>query len=871
MKRYVSCLLALLLVFSGAAGVYKPVQAAEKAQKTRSIAIVYDNSGSMYMDMERGIDSGGLVWCQALYAMEVFASMMNEGDSLWIYPMWDVTTKGSHYSQDNPVKVNSPRDAVMIRDIDTPNAGGTPISAVKAAYDGLKTMSGDEKWLIVLTDGTYFHDFDLKRMTPEDSERALSELISPYVNDVNVLFLGIGPESVQPSIPEGAHYASVEKAMRSEDVLSKLTSMCNTIFGRDELKTSGDQVTFDVSMKRLIVFVQGENVSNVSLRDETGKEAGTRGDELAPHFSEHYETYNGGNYTPGEIDRSLQGVIQNYSDSLAGSYKLDYSGSVTSIGVYYEPDVDLVVRMVDANGNDITGMEDLPPGEYQIEYGLVDAKTGEMTNSELLGNTHYDIHYRFNGEEKELSSDDKQGVLPLTIEDGDTLEVEEITVEYLSGYRIHKSGIDFGFPNGGWRGVKPGPDPAGDFEVRVSGGAEHYKLSTLEQEAPYLVEFYYNGEKMKAADVQTIIFRVESQNNGISFQPELDGDHYNVTVHYADPAHPENTECGDVVAMLNASYTEPEHEEATAGAAINFTLDNDVTGLGATLVNDKTRFTMAELDGYTMNLDLRMGGEPLTDQEMNDLTVDISIEEKKGNTIPYTIEKDPANSRVIIKLGNEGVKKGDYKIVATAMTKNQLGQDSTATDGTKIKVRLLPVWVIAVSILAALALIAALLWFILSRKVLPKKAIITNTTYFVDGDDVPGDAVINLKGARKKKGTIDLKTPSVAGNPFAKANFKFEVEAADTRYKVLKKKLTGKGNLSATVTNITSSRQVSRIMASGTAYNWDDNHQLMLPPGETSMGSFRIGTDDTIIMNAEAMDGAGGGADMNMTCTIAFK
>lgn len=78
-------------VFASGAGT----QAAEvKAGTTRAIYVVFDNSGSMY-------GPGNKAWSQAIYAMEVFAAMMNfdSGDQMKIFPMHDVTTDGSETSK----------------------------------------------------------------------------------------------------------------------------------------------------------------------------------------------------------------------------------------------------------------------------------------------------------------------------------------------------------------------------------------------------------------------------------------------------------------------------------------------------------------------------------------------------------------------------------------------------------------------------------------------------------------------------------------------------------------------------------------------------------------------------------------------------
>ena len=85
MRRGLTFLLALLLFFGIAAAV--PMYASAQSLYVRKIvSVVYDDSGSMIED-----DNGTYVdrWCQAKYAMEVFAAMLGEKDTLNIFFMSD--------------------------------------------------------------------------------------------------------------------------------------------------------------------------------------------------------------------------------------------------------------------------------------------------------------------------------------------------------------------------------------------------------------------------------------------------------------------------------------------------------------------------------------------------------------------------------------------------------------------------------------------------------------------------------------------------------------------------------------------------------------------------------------------------------------
>ena len=252
-RRVLGLLLACLLAVASAGGAL--AAGGSKNTVSRSIAIVFDNSGSMYMQ-------GNKAWCRATYAIEVFASMMNDGDTLQVYPMYPVTSQGRDYSSLNPVSVSGGGDISVIRDIYTPYAGDTPIETINDAYTSLQRSTADERWLIVLTDGAEFFE-NGEGLGSETADR-LSQVLTACTQGANVLYLGIDAVAVMPQVESSQAYQYyADKASSSTDVLSKLTEMCNMIFGRDELAQAGSQFSFDVSMKKLILFVQGSGIGYV--------------------------------------------------------------------------------------------------------------------------------------------------------------------------------------------------------------------------------------------------------------------------------------------------------------------------------------------------------------------------------------------------------------------------------------------------------------------------------------------------------------------------------------------------------------------------------------------------------------------------------
>ena len=125
-KRLLALLAALILIISAVPAFATGSNAATKKETTRAIAIVYDNSGSMFAS------NTPQAWCQATYAVEVFAAMMNKGDKLLIYPMNPVRTDGGKYST-NPIELTGGGDLSKIRNIESERDADTPVETIDYA------------------------------------------------------------------------------------------------------------------------------------------------------------------------------------------------------------------------------------------------------------------------------------------------------------------------------------------------------------------------------------------------------------------------------------------------------------------------------------------------------------------------------------------------------------------------------------------------------------------------------------------------------------------------------------------------------------------------------------------------------------------
>ena len=440
MKKCVSIILAAVLLLTSICIGAPKVRAATKPEKTRAIAIVFDNSGTMYL----GDEDSRKTWCRATYAMQALATMMNASDIMQIYPMNPIqigdadTPKDSDvYTRERPLVIKK-ENASLIQEICTPDAGDTHIEAVTKAREGLAKTNADEKWLIVLTDGTVFYR-DGKELSKQESIRQLTDEFNQSVTQVNTMYLGIGKEAQSGFAVKGSYQFVERKATNSAQVLANLTELGNIIFGRDELPDASENISFDVSMKKLIVFIQGESIDNVALGDVKP----TSIDKLK------YSTYGTKNKNYKIVcDTSLQGTMLTYENLDAGSYKISFSGQASDIAVYYEPDVDLDFVFMNADGSAVDPNA-LYEGEYKVGFGMKDAKTGKLISSTLLGNPHYEGSYFINGQEFPVSHDGYSGEIPVTLKMNDTFDAK-LTAIYLSGYTITKNSSDFGWPE--WHG-----------------------------------------------------------------------------------------------------------------------------------------------------------------------------------------------------------------------------------------------------------------------------------------------------------------------------------------------------------------------------------------------------------------------------------
>lgn len=827
MRKIVSIFLVFLLLCFCTFTAAPMVHASQKNESSRAISIVFDNSGSMYIEGEQA-------WCRATYAMEVFASMLNKGDILQIYPMHPITVGENEYTMDSPFKVSDAAHASTIRDIYTNKALGTPIESVDAAVNGLKQQTAEKKYMIVLTDGDAFYINGSQMSISETKSQLDARFIEHAGEDMTVMYLGIGENVVMPDTEQSKYFVK-KQAKNSEDTLSALTEMCNRIFGRDTLPTShlsGNSMKLDISISKLIVFVQGENVSDLKVTGNNGEIGG-----LENTASTKYGTAGCGNYD-SVADESLQGMMVTYADCAAGNYTIEYNGTATNIEVYYEPDADLDFVFTDAEGN-LTDPNTLYEGDYKVSFGMKDAKTGQLISSELLGNPHYEGSYSINGQEYPFTYDGKSGEVPVTLEMNDAFDAD-LTVTYLSGYTITKDSSDFGWPEGG---IKVAARPAGDLKLEITGGDSAYSLQDLEKGKAFTAEVYYQGEKLTGEELESVQLNWESDSSYADIKTEFADDHYNLSLHYKDPKMPANTVCGQCKVPIQVAYAAKGSEEAKAQATLTYQIDDDFTPLKIELFSSDDYIVISKLDeSSAIVAKLSMDGKPLTEEEFKKVTLQVDC-----GGIEYKVTQNVQDSSYSIQLlPTSGIAENDYPINVTAKYTDNIGRETESKETTTVTLSHLPIWVKRLIGFVFLLLLIYVIWRIMHIRVLPKVVRQqTNECYMgVTGKNMASGTDFRAKRSGKKveiKAEYNSNIAGIAINNVSPAKNSYLITPQHKRKILVKPE------------NISMIGDVTHADINGVTYSVDKNGRLV--PDDEDPRPFTITHGASITFDGKLEDG----------------
>ena len=553
--RIFSLLLMLLMVVSVFCTIPFTASAATvtKSEKNYDIAVVFDNSGSMYQNQG---------WCRAKYAMEIFASMLNyDKDKLHIFPMWEVTTDGSQPNSGGSyaaIEVKSKKDIDKISNLYTVRPSNTPFAPITEAYNYLKTSSADEKWLIILTDGA-FNQEARGQGASIDLQKRVSSLAS---KEIKVQYLGFGGATALK-----ANEANNFFAKKSSDTSLKddLIGICNAIFQRSILpsnRLNGEKLNLDLSMKNVIVFAQGANAKIVSLKDSSGKEVAVTLDSGQRKYSD----IKAKGYADAPIDTSLAGQVVSFSACPKGEYTLSYSGA-EKIQIFYEPDVDIDISFTNSDGQKIEKPEDFFAGEYTVNSMIVDASTGEdVTSHELMGNdvklSTY-VETSKDSERKEYANGAK-----INFEPDDSTEIW-VEGEYLGKYKISsKDDKKWDWLNG----IEINPDTV-DFKIdaTVLQSQSWFKTKDHDNWKPIRIAMTLDGQPLTDEQLANTKLTITTSGD-LKYRCEpIQGESaYNVYIAQDENGKYIEPETGKYNLNASATFIDQYGEETTAKDDVSF-------------------------------------------------------------------------------------------------------------------------------------------------------------------------------------------------------------------------------------------------------------------------------------------------------------
>ncbi len=566
--KFSSLLLVLLILLSTFMSINFTATAAEtqKVERSYDIAVVFDNSGSMYQN--------SMAWCRAKYAMEIFASMLNyeNGDRLRIYPMWSVTTDGSQPisgGSTDAIEVLSEADFDKISNLYTVDDNGTPFAPVWEAQADMKTSNATDKWLIVMTDGK-FNQKQRNETVPDISGKDLRDmLINVASDDLKVQYLGFGKATNLESAENKNFYA---KKSTDESLKDDLINICNAIFQRSVMpkdRLNGKKLEIDLSMKNLIVFVQGDNAKIKSLTDENGKEIPI----ILNSGQRKYSTVKAKRYKDiAKVDKTLAGQVVTFGECPTGKYTLNYTGSADAVQIFYEPDVDIQVTVTDAKTKKKVDASSgaINAGEYILESKIVDSKTGkDVTKHELMRKDGSDVVLKtFVKTSEEPDGVEYENGAKINLKPNENTEITVVGT-YLKDYTITSKGN----PDLDWMNnlvVKP---PKAEFEVKaeVLQDGSWYKLSDNAEWEPVKLTLTLDGKALTEEELERTNLSINASDDLPLRVERIEGESaYNVYIAQDENGKYTEPDTGIYSVKVGATYTDKYGEKTESDDRVSF-------------------------------------------------------------------------------------------------------------------------------------------------------------------------------------------------------------------------------------------------------------------------------------------------------------
>ena len=695
--------------------------AVSESKKTYDIAVAYDNSGSMYMTFD-GDD--GKTWSRAKYAMEIFASMLDYagGDKLTIFPMGPVTVDGSRPEKGGVMRVDirSISDIDKITDMYSPEDYSTAYSCVSDAYEYLQTSNADVRLLLVLTDGEFNVEKYDESKTKIDIQSRLDKLAG---NGIKIQYLSFGAAVPVKGNKDKDFNAkdSSEKTLQAD-----LISICNDVFQRSVLPASrlnGTTLNLtDLSMRKLIVFAQGADAKIVSLTNEKGE---TITGTVASSKPRTYSDVHCG-FVKTSPDTSLSGHVVTFDACPAGTYTLNVTGaSADKIQIFYDPDVDIKLTFKDADSGMAPEYSDgnaIYPGEYVVEYALVDRVTGKPVPSELMGSVVWDATLEKTDENGNvISSLPLESGKPFTLQDGEKVYFS-VDGTYLDKYKVSTDSNrgQFTFEIG---------YPPNTLILDPQLLQSDYVMGSQDSWQPIRVNLHISGTPLTDAELESTVLNL-SCDPALDFRIEkLPGQ----SAFHLYPAQKSDGSYTSPVAgtynlSLNAEVETVKGQALTASGTIPITIsypEEEKLTVDINIQQSHDWYQTTDPDSWQpIRVELALDGKPLSRDEMERLEIVL----KDENTAKYRMEKLFDESAVLFYVGQNEFGEyvepasGDHEFTVTANLVDQFGRElGPVEEDDEYEVQAYGPFFRLIVASIILLIILLILLFIFSRKAYPWK------------------------------------------------------------------------------------------------------------------------------------------------------
>ena len=438
-------------------------------------------------------------------------------------------------------------------------------------------------------------------------------------------------------------------------------------------------------------------------------------------------------------------------------------------------------------------------------------KDENILKSDLLGDVNFDLDYSINGKgavEKGKSS----GAMALHVDEETEFVLNSAEVNFLSGYKIRKSGSKLGFLSIPFRGIKGAAKP---FQLKLSGGAKSTDADLVGDVPAYIATLIYDGKQLSGTELDDVQFSAEISGSGIKCDVKRTDSGYEVKLVPEEGLKvvPNGTYDIKVNAIVSSETLADSSTQAKATLRVREVSDR----LSMDLVCTSTIFSTVDPKKVPEIIaTIRLNQEKLTPEQFEKLVITAA-----ADGASFIITPLPDKSAYSIMLNTDPTpEKGDYSvsITATGITARN-GDSLSATSETSIGVQLLPQWVVYLLWIISILIVLLLIWLWLRTPVLPKGIKLSNISVRVGGTEMKALKATVIYPPKGKQREIKIKGTGSLSN----ANWKATLIPAKDSYRYLPSK-----NRKAVVINgsIKSSGNVSRITIGAESFSRDANNKL---------------------------------------------